>query len=302
MKSINLFYYGDQDFVRELAKKGTESDITVYNRKTDEVIFTVIAPSKFPDKLSSLTDSIGPADAAIIRAGSMDRNLGEVIMALDLMGISQGIVSAEPTISDQISKILSSTSLSGYNVGNFTASQVIEIASGFSHRKQGAGNSVLVDHFFTVRSVGSVALGFVISGEVHRHQDLFTNYGGKKVQIRSIQMQDVDIDQAAEGSRVGLALKGIDTDELERGMILSDHPVNPERELSGTVRYHPAAKSPVENGSEIFMASSMRFQRGTISGNTIMMDSGICLLDGKGIVCSQRLVPRVRGIFTESRR
>lgn len=297
MKNVNLFYYGDHDFVRELAKKGTESDITIYNRKTDDVIFSIMVPSMFPDKLSSLTDSIAPVDAAVIHTDSVDKSLGEVIMALDLMGVTQGIVSADQPLSDRISKIIKGTGLSGFSVGNFSTAEVTEKASRFNHRKQGTGTLVIVDHFFTVRSVGTVALGFVVSGNVHKHQDLFTSYGGKKVQIRSIQMQDVDVEEATEGSRVGLALKGIDTDELERGMILSDQPLRAEKSLSGKVNYHSAIKSKIEDGSEIFLASSMRFQRGTISGDTLTMDAGIYLLEGKGIICSQRLVPRIRASF-----
>lgn len=43
----------------------------------------------------------------------------------------------------------------------------------------------------------------------------------KKVVVRSIQIQDKDYDKAKTGARVGLALKNIDAEELDRGFVLA---------------------------------------------------------------------------------
>ncbi|WP_175266523.1 hypothetical protein [Acidiplasma cupricumulans] len=86
MESLNIFTYNAQEYIREIAKAGTNSDITLYHRKDGDRIFTFIEPSKYPDKLSSLTDSIFPADIAVISGKNLDKHFGEVIVALDLMG------------------------------------------------------------------------------------------------------------------------------------------------------------------------------------------------------------------------
>ncbi len=301
MKNLNLFYYGSQDFIREIGKKGTQSDITLYSRKTDDYVFTILNPSLFPDKLSSLTDCIAPVDAAILQVETIDKNLGEVIMALDLSGISTGLVYTSEENADRIKSILSNTSLKNYPVLTDNGASVVEKAGRFDHRTQGRGTKILIDHFFTVRSVGTVALGFVTSGKVEKHQDLFLSLAKKSIQVRSIQVQDEDVPEAEEGTRVGLSLKGIDTDELERGMVLSDTEIDSEKLLKGSIAKHPAQKNPPPDQGEVFFASTMRYQRGTMEKGDISLDSPIYMLDGKGVICSQSLTPRIIASFNSSK-
>jgi selenocysteine-specific translation elongation factor len=45
------------------------------------------------------------------------------------------------------------------------------------------------------------------------------------VTVRSIQSQDVDIQEGEQGTRVGLALKGIEHDEIEKGDLLTKQKV-----------------------------------------------------------------------------
>ncbi len=79
-----------------------------------------------------------------------------------------------------------------------------------------------VDHHFNVKGVGTVVLGFVARGEIKRHDVLKALPGKKEAQVRSIQKHDDDFENALPGDRVGLALKGIDADELDRGFVLTN--------------------------------------------------------------------------------
>ncbi len=297
MRSLNLFYYGSGDFIREIGKKGTQSDITLYGRKTDDYIFTILHPSMFPEKLSSLTDSIAPVDAAVLQVDSIDRSLGEVIMALDLFGINNGIIYSNEENSAKLRQIISGTNLKNYSFAEGGGGDVIAKTEKFQHRTQGKGVTVLVDHFFTVRSVGTVALGFVLSGKVEKHQELHANYGNKEVQVKSIQVQDEDVPEADAGTRVGLALKNIDSEELERGMILSSEELKTEKSLTGTISPHPAVRNRMPESGEIFLASTMRYQRGTMSGNRLDLDSPIYMLGNEGVICSNTATPRILGAF-----
>jgi selenocysteine-specific translation elongation factor len=68
---------------------------------------------------------------------------------------------------------------------------------------------VIVDQSFNVTGIGCVVLGVVMQGTINA-KDKMTAYPTKKpLEIRSIQMHDVDVKTAPMGARVGLALKGI---------------------------------------------------------------------------------------------
>jgi len=50
--SVNFVVLGKQDLASEFGKKGTETDLSLYDRKESDVIKTWVTPSGFPDKNS----------------------------------------------------------------------------------------------------------------------------------------------------------------------------------------------------------------------------------------------------------
>ena len=54
MKSINFVILGDYQIASELGKNGTTTDLSIYDRKTQDTIYTWTVPITFPDKLQSL--------------------------------------------------------------------------------------------------------------------------------------------------------------------------------------------------------------------------------------------------------
>jgi selenocysteine-specific translation elongation factor len=83
---------------------------------------------------------------------------------------------------------------------------------------------VKVDHAFKVKGVGPVILGVVTSGVVQKHATLSVLPGGKIAQVRSTQKHDDEFDVASEGDRVGLELKNIEVEDLDRGTVLTNEP------------------------------------------------------------------------------
>jgi selenocysteine-specific translation elongation factor len=77
---------------------------------------------------------------------------------------------------------------------------------------------VYVDKAFSVKGVGTVALGFVLSGRVSVHDKLrpISGPAGVTAEVRGIQINDVDFDSADRGIRVGLSLKGIEAKALDK--------------------------------------------------------------------------------------
>jgi selenocysteine-specific translation elongation factor len=72
---------------------------------------------------------------------------------------------------------------------------------------------------------------------------------GKTAQIRSIQKHDEEHDLSYEGDRVGLALKGIDVESLDRGTILTNDPsVKTSNTLKCEVQLVKYWSSPLKQG------------------------------------------------------
>jgi len=51
MKSINYTLLGDETVAKEFGKKGTTTDLTIYDRKESESVKTWTLPTGFPEKI-----------------------------------------------------------------------------------------------------------------------------------------------------------------------------------------------------------------------------------------------------------
>jgi selenocysteine-specific translation elongation factor len=127
---------------------------------------------------------------------------------------------------------------------------------------------VPIDHAFPVKGVGAVALGVVRRGTLHAHEHLQLFPTGKEVEVRSIQVHDIDRKEAACGERVGVSLKGVDAEELARGQTLA--PAGSM--LAGTVasggpltrcRYYRGDAGP---GAQVHLALGLQVVPATIDG------------------------------------
>jgi len=296
MKSLSVFTYGLEEFTRVFTKKGTESDISLSNRKDDNGILTFLSPSRFPDKISSLTDSIYPSDVAILNGDKLTRELGEVMVTLDLMNKTSGyfITSDEKNI-DTIKTITKNTHLSGYKFFSGNPMEFVDELNKVEHHPRFKNTTVIIDHFFKVKSVGTVVLGFVLGGRVEKHQDLHASYVDKDVQVKSIQMHDEDMDSAESGSRVGLALKNIEVEMLERGMVLSDHEFGYFKEFDAVFEPHTSLKPPIENEFEFFVSDAMRYQRGMMDRGKVTLQSRFLKLDNSFVISILQKTPRICG-------
>ncbi len=296
MRSLTLFAYNADEFLREVSKKGTASDIQFHERKTDEVIMTLISPLRYPEKISSLTDSIYPSDVALVNVTTLNRELGEVIVALDLMGPDTGYISvSDPSIREQVKPFLQGTRLEKYELSGKPPMELVADIEKTQTSKKDGKTVVMIDHFFDVRSVGTVALGFVLQGTVRKHQALKASYIDKDVQVKSIQMHDVDVDEAGPGARVGLSLKGVDVGQLERGMILSEEEVPYCDNTTASVQVHKSVKHVPEGQFELFVSDMMRYQRGFFDGRNLELDRKIAYRSRNLVVSNNSLVPRVFG-------
>ena len=92
MNSFNFVLLGDTTIANELGKKGTSSDITIYDRKTNDKIISYCFPNTYPEKLQPLLQSITMSNYAIINISKLDSFLGEQLIAVDIIGIKNGFI------------------------------------------------------------------------------------------------------------------------------------------------------------------------------------------------------------------
>ncbi len=221
MKHVAIGIFHDDKLGRELGKKGTESDIVMCNKKTDDCIYTFMSP--FENKLTSKTQILSSIDAAIINCEQITSDVGETILLLDSAGITEGILLL-PSYSDAtiLQKMIKNTTLEHFTIMERNIPTITEFLGRINPGRDISSPAIVItDHSFHVKGIGEVILGFVKQGIITTHDTMVLLPANKEVIIRSIQMQDRDVDSATAGCRVGLAIKGATVEELKRGAIFS---------------------------------------------------------------------------------
>jgi selenocysteine-specific elongation factor len=77
-----------------------------------------------------------------------------------------------------------------------------------------------IDRVFTIRGTGTVVTGTVWSGSIARDDVVRVMPDARPARVRGLQAHGASIDRAAPGSRLAVALAGIDHDALTRGDVL----------------------------------------------------------------------------------
>jgi selenocysteine-specific translation elongation factor len=226
MPNLTVAVIGPIDFAKEMAKKGTITDITLYDVKRGEDTVSFIEPTKYPERLAPLFYACSIADSALVVVEEVNAQFGECVLMLDALGIRNGRIILKNFISpEKVAPLIRGTVLEGYSYEqeDFVAlrESFLDEASRMAADDPSATGSVPIDHYFNVKGVGTVILGHVVRGTIHKYDDLRVLPGKKTALVRSIQKHDDDFDFATVGDRVGLALKGIDAEELDRGFVLS---------------------------------------------------------------------------------
>ena len=89
-----------------------------------------------------------------------------------------------------------------------------------------------VDRTYNVTGVGAVASGTIRTGSVETGDELLLgpmpDGTFRDVEVRSIEMHYHRVEEATAGRIVGIALKGVDEDEIERGMALLPRDADPD--------------------------------------------------------------------------
>lgn len=211
---------GEPSIASQLGKKGTATDIAIYDRKTADTVYTWTVPVTFPDKIQPLLQAVNIAEYAILNVTRLDKFLGEQVMALDSVGLSDGFVMHSYEVDrEKLRTVLKGTTAANY----LFVDSVDDLKQEMSKLKPKGSEGPLmipVDHVFDVKGVGTVVLGVVKQGTVKAYDELVLLPSKKNVLVRSIQMHDDPVESSSSPARVGLAIKGAGVDDISRGDVI----------------------------------------------------------------------------------
>jgi selenocysteine-specific elongation factor len=237
---------GKTSLASKLGKKGTESDIVLYDYVKGENIISIVDPIGYPKSPKPLVNAVNMADIVLfcVASSGMDARTGECVILMDLLKPKRGVIvvtkidESNPFAVDELKKkikaIAKGTWIENWDI-MATSSQTIEGIDKLKDALLAVDNQlkeeykalvdkpvrIPIDHHFNVTGVGCVILGYVEQGMV-RTKDKLTIFPLKhEVDIRSIQLHDVDAKEAGPGARVGLALKGVQSKDLDMGFLIS---------------------------------------------------------------------------------
>jgi selenocysteine-specific translation elongation factor len=235
MDGITVGVFGTDSEVKSafeaaVAKKSEAEGIAVHTRTEGGRRCSLLDTSDYPSRVQGYARIASICDLALYfypRSGRLAPPDGELAVLLGALGLPGKIVVLDRSSAPEaVASSLKGTAVSQYSAIEYQSGSAAIDFSGAGPRQSlpAKGTLVYIDRTFTVKGVGTVALGFVLSGEVKVHDQLrpIPGPGDKRADVKGIQVSDVDFDAAGPGIRVGLSLRGVEPSDLERSHWLDD--------------------------------------------------------------------------------
>ena len=129
-------------------------------------------------------------------------------------------------------------------------------------------------------------LASVIDGYIRKHDKMTVYPLKREVVLKSIQKHDLDADSAVKGDHTGLALRGIESDELDRGYVVTtDKDVTMTRSFTAKIKTVKFWKEPLKDGMVMHLGHWMQMIpfRLSVSGDetTFNLDSDLIYKPGE---------------------
>ena len=280
MAVLNVAFIGSESLAKKIAKKGDVRDIESYVYKEERdgeiKIISLLRPLKHPEKIRPLLSVLNVAKAGIIEISKIDSATGEICVSFGCAGINNGLViinsqDGDWIDPDQVRIILEQSGLENWKLYEQVPDEHIIREDLFSlmERKETDESSLIlpVDQFFNVKGVGLVAIGYVQSGIVSKHDTIQVLPADENGIVRSLQVMDDDVENAISGDRVGLAIRNLREEALHRGCMIVHAESNVlVKNLSSTIAIDkaPFQKRILQVGDVIHAAVDMQFVVGRI--------------------------------------
>ncbi|MDE1825899.1 MAG: hypothetical protein KGH61_03215 [Candidatus Micrarchaeota archaeon] len=280
----------DRKLAEFIGKGGAEGSIDFYNRKVGNDVVVGLAPSSIEDKFYAVPETMLICDQVLISTSNIDKLLGEMLVACSLL--DKHVIFTDE---NDISGLLSGIKIADYEIS--PREEVLQKILAQKAMDRPGEVRIDLDHAFPVKGIGSVALGVVTRGTVKVHDELYHS-SGRLVGVKSIQSQDVDVELAGVGTRVGLALKGLEHSEIEKGDILTKSKAGRVGSLRAQIHASQLAKEQILAGSKYSLVSNFSCVNATIenaSGSeiAIKLEKAIPLVVGDEFLLMREKAPRI---------
>jgi len=286
MQSINFVVLGEQTIANDFGKKGTSTDVTLFDKKESDVIRTWVTPNGFPEKIQPLFQAINLAEFVIFYVASLDKFTGEQIIALDMLKKSEGILSHTYEVDEnRLSAMIKGTVLERYK--RVKSADIKQEIQNISPKSCEGKAKIVIDHCFDVKGVGTVVLGKVLQGKLKQYDNLKLLPSGKDVMIKSIQMHDDPVEEAISPARVGLSVKGVKVDEINRGDYLcEDATQNIQTEIKLDFKQSPFYKNPIAENQMCLASIGMQIKAAKFKSiNPVILEFEKPIVCDKNEIC-----------------
>ncbi len=179
-------------------------------------------------------------------------------------------------------------------------SELARLAAEIPAKDSSAVFRLPIDRVFTMKGFGTVVTGTLISGTVHKDQELQLHPGGKRLRVRGVQVHGAAADHAVAGQRTALNLAGVETTELARGMMLTPPQMfQPAQRVSVTLDILRSAKPlrdrarvhfhvfTAETIAEVNLLGARQLQPGESGSAFLKLDDPLLLLPGDRFIIRQ---------------
>lgn len=255
MPVLNVAFVGSEELARTLAKSNDVRDIESYvykeDREGETCVLSLLRPLRHPERLRPLLSVLNVAEVGVVEINNVDAALGEILVSFGAAGVERGMAIINPSEgnwvdSEQVNMILSQAGLETWKLYE-SVPESHEIREELYQHMDVIGSKINstkmvlpVDQHFNVKGVGLVAIGYVQSGTVSKHDEVLILPANETGVVRSLQVMDDDVDSAVTGDRVGVALRNLREEALHRGCMI----IHPE---SQSLIRHDNSKIKMKN-------------------------------------------------------
>ncbi|MBA87111.1 MAG: hypothetical protein CMB29_03490 [Euryarchaeota archaeon] len=293
MTVLNVAMFGSDDLAKSIAKATDQRDVHTYVHKEyhdgEAKIISIIRPARYPERLRPLLNAISAGRVGVIEVNSVDAILGEVLVAFASSSIDSGLAIINPIDGEWIDEEIVKKMFhqAGLTKWKFVSNEGVEIRNQLYQLMEDLEQVLIdsatsqlvvsIDQYFNVKGIGLVAIGYVQSGTINVHDELYilpAKVGGN---TKSLQVMDDDVKQAKSGDRVGIAIRGAKDDSLNNGSIIvkpavDDKKTNThiplsviEHKLSElTIAPSPFQKRVLTEGDVIHISVDLQFTVGRV--------------------------------------
>ncbi len=158
---VTVAVVGAENVAKELGKKGTASDLTLYNTVRDGHATTLVEPTQFPEKFTPLISALSMADRCLLVVNELTRPVAETIATVDVVEVPTTVVLGPGVGEGELVRALKGSRLEHAERSPLDLPHLRELIDGWTAPVIDGPVLAVIDHAFPVKGVGSVALGVV---------------------------------------------------------------------------------------------------------------------------------------------